>query len=138
MVAEPIRTTFDPLDIDIHAPVVPYTRMTQRGKFVKPDALRYMASQKELKMLMSIANQNREYYLDYYVPEKCQFLVVVTFYVNSLHHCDLDNLVKAILDAGQGILYKDDRYCDVIIANRLKVEHEPYVHLIIKPLEENK
>jgi crossover junction endodeoxyribonuclease RusA len=135
---ELLRTTFDLLDIDIHAPVVPYTRMTQRGKFVKPDALRYLASQKELKFLMSVANHNKEYYLDYYVPEKCQFSLVVAFYVNSMHHCDLDNMIKAVLDAGQGILYKDDRYCDAITATREKVEHEPHVRLIISPLEGSK
>ena len=138
MVAETIRTTFDPLDIDIHATVVPYTRMTQRGKYVKPNALRYLASQKELKLLMSIANHNREYYQDWYVPEKVQFRLVVTFYVNNLHKCDLDNLTKAILDAGQGILYKNDSWCDSIEADRVKVEHEPHVHLVIKPLEESK
>ena len=136
MVAEVIRTTFEPLDIDIHATVVPYVRMTQKSKFVDPSAIRYMDSQKELKLLMSIANHNREYYQDWLVPEKVQFCLLVTFYVNNLHKCDLDNLVKAVLDAGQGILYKNDSWCDFIWASRHKIDHEPYFNLIIKPLEE--
>ena len=137
MVAETIRTTFDPLDIDIHATVVPYTRMTQRGKYVKPNALRYLASQKELKLLMSIANHNREYYKMYYVPEKCPFGVQMTFYVNRLHYCDLDNLLKAVMDAGNGILYKDDMWCDEFgKTKRVLIEGEPYVRLTIYPLEE--
>jgi len=130
--------TFTPLDIDIYAEVVPYVRMTQRGKWVKPDAIRYMNSQREVKILMSYAKHNRDDYEDWIVPEKCQFSVVVAFYVKQAHRCDLDNLCKAILDAGQGVLYKDDRYADKITAIRIKTESEPHVRLIITPMEEKK
>ena len=34
------------------------------------------------------------------------------------HRCDLDNLLKAILDAGRGILYADDRWIDSIVIDR--------------------
>ena len=130
--------TFKPLDIDIYNPVVPYVRMTQRGKYVKPDAIRYLQAQKDLKSLMVLAKRNVECFEDYYVPEKEPFMVGVQFYTAKAHQCDLDNLVKAILDAGQGVLYKDDRYADKITAIRIKTESEPHVRLIITPMEEKK
>lgn len=126
--------TFNPIDIDIYSEVVPYTRMTQRGKYVKPDAIRYLQAQKDIKTLMMLAKRNLECYEDYYVPEKTAFVVGVQFYNPKLHYCDLDNLCKAILDAGQGVLYKDDRYCDQIIAIREKCEGEPHVRLQIMPM----
>ena len=128
--------TFKPIDIDIYNPVVPYVRMTQRGKYVKPDAIRYLQAQKDLKNLFMLAKANLDCFGDYYVPEKEPFMVGVQFYTAKAHQCDLDNLVKAILDAGQGVLYKDDRYCDQISAVREKIEGEPHVRLQIMPMEE--
>ena len=133
---DPIRTTFAPLDIDLHCAVVPYVRMTQKSKFVDPSAIRYMDSQKELKFLMSIANHNREYYQDWYVPEKCPFGATMTFHTKTMHRCDLDNLAKSIFDAGSKILYCDDRWCDEFHAKRVYFEGEPWVNLRIYPLTE--
>jgi len=127
--------TFKPLDIDVFTTVVPYVRMTQRGKYVKPDAIRYCAAQKALKFLIDIAKRNLDCF-DLYVPEKVPFCVRLEFYMNKAHHCDLDNLVKAVLDAAQGILFKDDRYVDELVAVRIKTESEPHVRLQIMPLEE--
>lgn len=127
--------TFKPIDIDIYNEVVPYVRMTQRGKYVKPNAIRYLQAQNDLKNLFMLAKRNIGCF-DYCVPEKVPFCVRLEFYTSKAHHCDLDNLVKAILDAGQHILYKDDRYCDQIIAIRQKFEGEPHVRLTIMPMEE--
>lgn len=120
MVAETIDNKFEPLSIWIEGTVVPYTRMTRRGKYVKPDAIKYLDSQNRLKTLLSEANHNREYYGMWHVPEKVEFMAEMSFNVASLHHCDLDNLIKAVMDACQGVLFKDDRYCDVISAKRVK------------------
>jgi hypothetical protein len=111
--------------------------MTQRGKFVKPDALKYTASQNNLKSLIDVAKRNLGCF-DYYVPEKEPFCVGLEFYMTKAHHCDLDNLCKALLDAAQGVLYKDDRYCDQLVAVRIKTESEPHVRLTILPMEQKK
>ena len=130
-------TTFDPIEITLDCEVVPYVRMTQKSKYVDDNAIRYLENKTDLKKLMSIANHNREYYQEYYVPERCPFGAVVTFYVNKMHHCDLDNQLKAIMDAGNGILYKDDRWCDEFgKTSRVLTKGEPHVQLIIYPLEE--
>jgi Holliday junction resolvase RusA-like endonuclease len=128
--------TFKPLDIDIYSPVVPYVRMTTQGKNFVPRARRYLGAQEDIKNLFDLAKRNLNCFDDYYVPEKCPFELVVNFYMNKLHYCDLDNLVKAILDAGQGILYKNDMHCDVIVAGRYLTEGEPHVQVKILPREE--
>jgi crossover junction endodeoxyribonuclease RusA len=126
---------FDPITIWIEGRVVPYTRMTQRGKYVKPDAVRYIDSQNRLKSV--IARDTTEYMRgEWYVPEKCQFGAHMTFYVASLHKCDLDNLVKAVMDACQKVLFKDDRYCDTIFATRvLSGEHDEGVAITLYEID---
>ena len=131
MVAKDIKH-FDPITIWIEGKVVPYTRMTRRGKYVKPDAIRYLDSQNRLKRAISLCISEDYSDAQYVVPETAGFGVHMTFYVASMHKCDLDNLVKAIIDACQGVLFKNDRYCDTIFAQRQKCEgHEEGVQIAI-------
>lgn len=136
MVAEDIKH-FDPITIWIEGKVVPYTRMTRRGKYVKPDAIRYIESQNRLKSVIGLSIEDEHSDDTWYVPEKCRFGAHMTFYVTSLHHCDLDNLVKAVIDACQKVLFKDDRYCDAIYASRCKCEdHEEGVQVSLYEIDE--
>lgn len=94
--------------------IVPYVRMTQRGKFCDPAALRYRASQRELKALFGLAMQQR-------APLPGQTPLYVDILLRRptrLHTCDLDNLVKALLDAMNGVVYPDDRWIDLLTARR--------------------
>lgn len=129
---------FDPITIWIEGKVVPYTRMTQRGKYVKPDAIRYIESQTRLKNAIMLEGVSKDVLGEYHVPEKCRFGAVMTFYVASLHHCDLDNLVKAVIDACQKVLFKDDRYCDTIYASRVKSkDHEEGVQISLYEIDDD-
>jgi len=66
-----------------------------------------------------IRNQMRK--KDYeMLPAKIPLSVAITVHTHTSqgHRADLDNIVKAILDACQGVAFKDDRWVDFITANR--------------------
>lgn len=102
--------------ITIPGKVKPYVRMTQRGKFYDPQAKQYLASKEAIKLEM-ISQINRAGIV---IPKsKAPLFVSIIFLVpNRLHGCDLDNLIKSVLDAGNKILWSDDRYIDRITASR--------------------
>jgi len=81
--------------------VIPYTRMTQGGKWVKTNAKEYLANQEwlawELKAQMTP------------MPERAPLCLKVVFTRAWLFRGDLDNLCKAVLDAAQraGIVPND-------------------------------
>ena len=126
-------------DFTVFADLTPYVRMTQKGKYGSERAQKYMSNQEEWKdyfqYLIVDLNPPRyphvkkekigkhtldvEYY--YPIPDRTPFRVelIFTFHPDKdPHYCDLDNLVKAIMDAGNKILYWDDRWCDSIVAVR--------------------
>ena len=86
-------------------PIVPYVRMTRRGKFVKGNAQRYIASQQSLSLLMrSEFNKQGRSISDKPFRVKAQFEIAKRFTVK-----DLDNIGKAVCDSAQGIVYHNDR-----------------------------
>ena len=87
--------------------VVPYVRMTQRGKFVDPAALRDLASQRELKALFGLALREREP-----LPGQTPLYVDILLRREALHRRDADNELKALLDAMSKAVYPDDRWLD--------------------------
>jgi len=102
--------------------VKPYVRMTQRGKWTSQQAQEYLASKAALAY--QFLEQRRAI-----AEADCSdcglfaadasLLVLVTFEIPShLHRSDLDNQIKAILDAMNGIIYKDDRQIDQVLASR--------------------
>ena len=94
-------------------PVKPYVRMTQRSKHVNAQAQQYLASKDELRLQLKSWMQHWGYERLGREPLR----VEITFGgVN--HRQDLDNLVKAVLDACNGIVWEDDRWVDVIEARR--------------------
>jgi len=82
--------------------------MTQRGKFVKLRAIKYSENQKELKYEM--IDQMKFLGLDPRKPSPNKFRISGIFKVKKRESVkDLSNLIKAIEDAGQGIIYLNDR-----------------------------
>lgn len=101
--------------------------MTRRSMHVDKYAQRYLSNQSEMRDLMQtqLEQSERVIFGEYYIPENTPFQLVM--FVNSIalhssrnsnHHCDLDNLVKSVLDASSGLIFKDDRFCDLIFARR--------------------
>jgi Holliday junction resolvase RusA-like endonuclease len=106
------------IEITIPEPVVPYTRMTQKSKYVNKAAHKYLMSRDTLRWYMRLAMAAGDYKMIEKIPVQCTLI----FRVTSLHGMDLDNLTKAVLDAAQTIVFKDDRYVDLILASRTLAE----------------
>ncbi len=100
--------------VGLEGPIVPYVRMTQRSKHADPRARRYLASQQALKIQLRQQMTER----DDYEPLRREPLEVFLAFWWANHRQDLDNLVKAILDAASGIVWADDRWVDPIEASR--------------------
>jgi len=97
--------------------IKPYVRMTRKGKFCSPQAKEYLASKEGLQLhYHSIMNQHGYERL----RDKKPIWIMMKVIVPSAqgHRADLDNIIKAVLDAGNGILYSDDRWIDSIEATR--------------------
>jgi hypothetical protein len=123
-------------------PVIPYVRMTQRGKYVSSRAQKYLNSQVAIKEYMrervgeleskgldlfpyiveeKLGNLTAEVEYWFPVPPRASFTVEINFLYHpekEHHYCDIDNMIKAMMDAGNMILYVDDRWCDGISATR--------------------
>lgn len=114
--------TFDPIYLCIeNFTLLPYVRMTRKSLHVDKYAQRYLSNQSELRILMQsrLEKSERVVFGKTYIPDRTPFqLVMLVNTLNDNHHCDLDNLVKAVLDASSGLIFKDDRYCDQITARR--------------------
>lgn len=119
--------------------IKPYVRMTQKGKYKSEVAQKYMEDQTLIRDYFTytigrlglikyphvrkekIGNHTVEVEDYYPIPDRTPFGVelIFTFHPDKdPHYCDLDNLVKAIMDAGNKIFYWDDRWCDKIVAVR--------------------
>lgn len=109
--------------------VKPYVRMTRRGKYVSLEAQEYLASKAELsyQIKQAMLAQGREMF-----PGQTPLSVVIALYAPSKpgHRCDLDNQVKAILDACNGIVFPDDRWVDWISAHRV-IGMKPFLRLTV-------
>ena len=98
----------------IEGHVVPYVRMTQRSKFVDKRAQQYLSWQEEARWQIRAQMQRNGWEM---IPERTPFRVRC-YFVPYQHRSDLDNLVKSAMDAAQGVVYPDDRWCDEIVAAR--------------------
>lgn len=96
--------------------IKPYVRMTQRSKFADPQARQYLASKAMLSSALAAVMVDKGWTM---LPERTPLRCVLTFFQpKRLHGADLDNLAKAALDAAQGVVFRDDRWVDVIEADR--------------------
>lgn len=112
--------------LELQGPFKPYVRMTQKGKFVRPEARAYLDSKMYLQLQMKAQMAGREM-LPGQSPLECQIGIC---HAGGFHNRDLDNEVKAILDAAQGIVYPDDRWIDSIVAHRWQGEAERLVLMV--------
>ena len=103
--------------------IKPAVRMTQHGKFVDPQAQQYLNNKATLITLIRNQMQQKGYEM---MPAQTPLSVAIRVYTHTSqgHKADLDNIVKAILDGCQGIVFKDDRWIDRIEATRMIGEVE--------------
>ena len=100
---------------EIRGYIVPYTRVTQRSKH-GPRAMRYFTSQEKIGYQLKHQMRDNEWDM---LPTSTPLRVEIhIFRKGGLHTCDLDNQAKAILDAAQGIVFKNDLWIDDIEALR--------------------
>ena len=121
--------------------LLPYFRMTQRTKYFK-NAQRYLSNHTVLKKRLTsiLEEQERQCLLSgYYFPDEMPFQLVMLISDNTLniHKCDLDNLVKSVLDGAQGLIYKDDRFCDSVFVQRHNSSKKNLLSLCFAPLNAN-
>lgn len=107
------------MDFLIKGKFKPYVRMTQRGKWVNPQAQEYLSSKAGIGLQLK-AQMNRAGWE--MLPAKTPLTVhILIYHENGFHNRDLDNEIKALLDAAQGIAFHNDCWIDAITARR--VEH---------------
>lgn len=93
--------------------VVPAVRMTARGKWL-PRAQRYLAANVAMAMAFKAQMHTQGHEPFGRVP----LMVCITITDKRGHICDVDNLAKAVLDAANGIVWKDDRWIDMLYVVR--------------------
>jgi Holliday junction resolvase RusA-like endonuclease len=94
-------------------PVVPYTRMT-RGSLWTDRSKRYLASQAALRLQMQSEMALNGWTM---FPARLPLQVRIAFGW-CVHTHDLSNLLKAVEDAGNKIVWSDDRWIDRIETSR--------------------
>lgn len=108
--------------------IIPYVRMTRRGKFVNERAKEYLASQE------AIAWQFKKQCPEM-LPKQTPLLMIAIIETPKLHVGDLDNIAKSILDSAQGIVFSNDCWIDSISIQR-KQAKEYKAQVWIEPLKE--
>lgn len=104
------------MEFIIPGKIKPYVRMTQRGKWINPQAREYLESKKAIAWIIAQQMRLNEWEM---LPGQTPLTVSIEFeQPRALHRADLDNQVKAILDAAQGVVYQNDCWVDCIQASR--------------------
>lgn len=62
--------------------------------------------------------------------EEGNFVVCATFSIGARDK-DVDNLLKAVLDAGNGVVWKDDRQVVTAITSKRRFSTEPFARILI-------
>jgi crossover junction endodeoxyribonuclease RusA len=95
--------------------IIPYVRMTQRGKWVDKRAQEYLANKEELAW--QFRRQCPEM-----LPEQTPLLMIAIIETPKLHKGDLDNIFKALADSAQGIVFSNDCWIDSISIQRKRAK----------------
>ncbi len=105
--------------------IKPYVRMTQKGKFVRArngkltQAAEYLDSKAALQWQFKAQMVGHEMF-----GREPLCVSITVFYRSGYHNHDLDNVIKALLDAMNGIVYADDRWIDAVCAVRGSADDE--------------
>ena len=111
--------------------IIPYVRMTQRGKFKSKQARKYMKNQKHLGWFLYEATRMAKWEAtDDPIRLMCVFNISKRASVK-----DLSNLVKAVEDAGNGILWEDDRFITQLEAYKNKIDKEDSIFIEVKKID---
>jgi Holliday junction resolvase RusA-like endonuclease len=98
----------------IEGKIKPYVRMTQRSKYTNPQAGEYLASKDAIAWQLRDQMNGAAM-----LPDKSPLEARITFtFPGGYHNADLDNQIKAVLDAAQGVVFKNDCWVDSIKATR--------------------
>lgn len=101
---------------------VPAPRMTNKSKFVRPEALRYLEYKEKIGWFAQKSGVTK---IDTDIEVECRF------FINGGREPDIDKLVKAILDGLNGIAWSDDSKVKRIIAEKLGSKTE-YAEVMIR------
>jgi len=100
----------------IKGKIKPYVRMTQRSKYCDPQALEYLGNQREIKIRLVEHMSDHDWHM---LPRSTPLNVSLVFtFPGGWHNADLDNQIKAVLDAAKGIVWHDDRWIDSLYGAR--------------------
>ncbi len=100
----------------IKGKIKPYVRMTQRSKYCDPQAQEYLASQENLAWVLQTHMSVNGWEM---LPGQSPLSVSVVFtFPGGWHNADLDNQIKAVVDAAKGIVWADDRWIDHLDGDR--------------------
>ena len=105
------------MDFSVFEHIIPYVRMTRKGKYVNERAQAYLANQDLLKIRLKEIMRDRNFIM---LPPATPMSVKLVFYrlQPDMHTSDLDNLQKAVCDSMNKIVYPDDRWIDHFIIDR--------------------
>lgn len=95
----------------ITSKILPAVRMTHGSKFADPRAQAYLASQDALRTQLKNQMALNDWPM---MPGKTPLAVELQIGTDKMHICDLDNLLKAIQDSANGIVYHDDCWIDKV------------------------
>lgn len=96
---------------------VPAVRMTQRGKYVKPQAQRYL----QYKEMVGWVGRH-----EIKEPLQGDIAVSMRFFLHGGQTPDIDNLIKAILDGLNKVAWNDDKQVTKVTAERGYAENKNY------------
>ena len=103
------------MNFEIVGKIIPYTRVTDRSKRSERAKI-YFASQNAVRLQLQAQMSLQDWTI---LPGQTPLSVQVRVYqAKGLHKCDLDNIVKALLDAAQGTVFENDFWVDEINAVR--------------------
>ena len=111
-------------DFSIIGKIVPYTRMTQKSKYVNKQAKRYLEWKDDFGwQIKQIMLDNNWEMIPHPIP--LHLRVIYQIPGSRVTRFDLSNLVKGIEDAIQGIVFENDSAVEQITARR---EFNHHIH----------
>jgi len=125
----------DKIELLIEMDVIPYVRMTQRSKYVNERAIAYMDWMANFRIAIhqKLLKQNFPQLL----VKKPMYARIMFYETRVRHNRDLDNMIKAVMDACQGVLFRNDMWFDHIDSKRLLSPGGPAVEIELGYLDES-